>query len=120
MTHWHAFAYNGHSVPPDSAARDLNQPVPPREIRRFFAKPASMCKAVFTEPDSALDWLKAELKATPPLPTDLPIEAQYEYSRDCLDRITDAYVGYYTASGFMVRALLTCTRETQQCSKTPA
>jgi hypothetical protein len=79
-----------------------------------------MRRGTFTDSKKALDWMKEELKATPPMPSDLPVEAQVRYAWDCLDRSTDAYVGYYTASGFMVRALLTCPRDGEQCPEPPA
>jgi hypothetical protein len=119
--HWHGFAYTGNTVPPDSAARDNNQAVPPREIVGFFSKPATMRRGVFSTADAALGWLEEELRGTPPIATGLPVESHLEGSGDCLSREADAYVGYYTAAGgFMVRALLACPREGVRCPQPPS
>jgi hypothetical protein len=120
MKHWHAFAYTGQQAPPDSAARDDNQAVPPREIAAFLRKPASMRQGVFKEAGPALAWLGSELQDNPPLPTDLPVETILKHEEDCLARKADSYVGYYTPGGFMVRALLICPREGFRCPEPPA
>jgi hypothetical protein len=115
--HWHAFVYTGNARPPDSAARDVSQAVPPNEISMFFRKPASMRAGTFQAPVPAWEWLSVELAENPPPQTALPVDTFLEQARECLDRKADAYVGYYTAQGarFLIRALLACPRDGEHC-----
>ena len=93
MHHWHGFTHTGQARPPDSAARDVSQAVPPNEIAMFFRKPVSMRAGTFDTPVTAWEWLSAELAENPPPQTALPVKTFLEQARDCLDRKTDAYVG---------------------------
>lgn len=106
--HWHAFAYSG-AYPPDSDARNPDAAVRPLTLADWFAKPASMRRGVFTTPDTAHDWLAAELRGCHSDPDRL--DDTLARHRKHLVLGQDAYAaGYTRGGGIYVRALLTCPR----------
>lgn len=106
--HWHAFSYDGASVPSDVAGRDPQQPAAPNELRLWFTKPASTRKGTFTDPDSAHAWMETELEETYGHSEELP--DLLAFYRTHLDLGQDACAGFYAAGGYHVRDLLTCPR----------
>lgn len=120
MDHWHAYAYTGHEVPPDSQAKDPNAAVMPRELDVWFRKPKSMLGGTFSEAKAAYGWLAAELAEYPAPPAALPVETHLEHAAGMLQLGQDAYVGYYSANGrIVIRAVLTCPRGRERCPDPP-
>lgn len=108
--HWHAFGYDGTRYPADADAKNIQMAVRPLTLSHWFRKPKQMRKGVFTEVDSAYQWLEAELKGVYPNP-DLLADT-LAFHQQHLELGQDAYSGGYTRdkAGIYVRCLLTCPR----------
>lgn len=109
MTHWHAYSYTGPARPKDAEARDPLSATPPLTLSEWPKKPRQMFAGTFPSADDALDWLRQQLAATPPLSTDLPAETVLAYAEKRLTRHPrDCVTRYYTASAYVVRDLMSC------------
>ncbi|MBB1244902.1 hypothetical protein GL263_15205 [Streptomyces durbertensis] len=115
MDHWHAYAYTGHEVPPDSQARDNGIAVMPRELDAWFRKPKSMLAGTYDHVDEAYTWLTKEVSEHPPTGGGLPAEQHLEHAHRMLQLGQDAYVGYYALGRIVIRTLLTCPRGRERC-----
>lgn len=124
--HWHAYAYTGHGYndvevyrrdckPPPLDARGRPLPMapptfPPTVVREV--RPSRKPVAHFEEPGQALDWLKRELEAHPPLDDhSFPVTTRLEYSRRRLqERVNrDVVYGYWSREQYVARHLIFCT-----------
>jgi hypothetical protein len=109
VTHWHAYSYTGTARPKDADARDPLSATPPLTLSEWGRKPRQMIAGTFLSPADALEWLRQQLAATPPLPTDLPAETMLAYAGRRLARHPRDFVTrYYTASAYVVRDLMSC------------
>ncbi|NGO69055.1 hypothetical protein [Streptomyces boncukensis] len=107
--HWHAFAWNGSSVPPDGQARDPNAAVMPRELTAWFVKPVALHRGAYGTVEDAYRWLERELDGAVTVSGRVP-QHELACALKHLKLRQDAYVGLYTSGGILVRALLTCPR----------
>lgn len=107
--HWHAYAYTGHTRPPDREARDPQSATPPLVVAEWLRKPRTMLAGTFTAPGDAMSWLEQQLAETPPMSTALPTDTVLVHARERLTQHPgDQVTRYYTATAYVVRDLVRC------------
>jgi hypothetical protein len=117
--HWHAYSWNGGTLPSHGDRRNPELPCPPYDIREWLLKPAEHLLATYGMPHGRLTayrWLCAELERHPRSPRDVPADVQLAHTVDRMSRWTDVVWGYWSAGGrYISRSLVVCPRDGRPC-----
>jgi hypothetical protein len=122
--HWHGYSWSGGSVPdsqrrPEPDVGFRSNDYPPLVTGHWLLKPKRLVQGTWTDPDSAVLWLREQYEAAPE-PNGPELETRLWHAADGLPRGNDATWAYWLPSGrFVHLTVVSCPRRVETGLRCP-